>query len=85
MKPLDAGIDIANQFAAALGHENGNAVVVELRAEEPRISLFRIAADRHEALRVELEMRTHQQRAELAESGQIGRRSAPNADRLGRG
>jgi hypothetical protein len=74
---LERGVHVADYLAVLLSDIDHHVIVFELSAEEPRVALGGIGPGAHEALRIELVVRAHQQRAKAAERRKVrGRREA---------
>ena len=74
------GVDVADREPVQLGDENRNLVVMDLRAEKPRVARLRVDARVHEPERIEGDVHAHQLCAEAAQRGKVGFDGAANGE-----
>jgi len=68
---FDACVRVAEYVAGALRDENDDVRLLELRPDEPRVTVLRFWCRRDEALRIEIVVHTHEQRAKSTDGGEV--------------
>jgi len=78
--PLDTRIRVPEHSPAPLGNEHDNARLFELRPEKRRVATLGLWCGRDEALRIEIVVRSHEQRTESADGFEVRGRGGSDRD-----